>query len=137
MSKDPELIIAAAHGKMPGPILAAVRVTSAGKDQISFRIGGKQGGVGFAGLNFGDPGGIVLTATHMVTVEFDTNFFNKIKDISDVKSEVPLRAVDSITSRSNRMEIMVKGAPFKVEGDRSDLAEFVAAFEQAKAAAPQ
>lgn len=150
MGKQGDQIIAAAQGMVDGAILGAAfakprgaTTAGVGGGLISTEIGAQKAGGHArrgeeAGVELGNPGGLVVTASDFITMEVGVSFTGQIKTVKEIKSVVPLEAIDGVEVKrmgmAGVMEINAGGTSFKVEGKVDDLRDFAAAFEQAKAA---
>ena len=152
MSKHRQQIIEAAQGKVDEEILGAAfakprgaNVAGAGGGLITTEIGarwaGKHGkGAEAAGIALGNPGGIAVTPTSLLTLALEMSLGGgQVKDVTEVLSTVPLGDVDSVEVKrmglAGVMEITAGGSSFKLEGKVNDMREFADAFERAKATA--
>jgi hypothetical protein len=150
VSNHREQIFAAAKGKVTEPLLGATFAKPRGATTASVAggiagavgsrwAGSQQKGAAAAGMQLGNPGALAVTPTSLVTMTVGVSFNGQIKEVKEVLSVVPLAAVDSIAVKrmglAGVMEISVAGNSFKLEGKVSDMREFAAAFDSAKATA--
>ena len=131
MSNHQEQIIAAAAGKVDGPILGAAfakprgaTTAGIGGGVIVGAIGGKKvsdqtEGAGAAGIVLGNPGAVAVTSTSLVTMQVKVSMLGQIKEITEVLSSVPLAEVDSLVVKrmgaAGVMEINAHGNAFKLK----------------------
>jgi hypothetical protein len=149
VSKHQEQIIAAAAGKVDGPILGAAwgkprgAMTAAAGGLIAGEIGarwaGKQrAGAQAAGFALGNPGALAVTPTSLVSLKVKVSAMGAIKEVTDVLSVVPLGEVESLEVKrmglTGVMEITAAGNSFKLEGKPGDMKDLADVFARAKAA---
>ena len=150
MSNHQAQIVEAAKGKVAEPLLGATfakprgATTASTAGGIAGVIGGQWAGkqhkgAAAAGIRLGTPGAVAVTPTSLVTMTVGVTLGGNIKSVTEILSVVPLADVDAVEVKrmglAGVMEISVGGNSFKLEGKVTDMREFAAAFDRAKASA--
>ena len=100
------------------------------------RSGKQAAGAETAGLVVDRNSGVVLTPTRLVTFALSISMMGAVKDVKEMRSQLPLDQVDSLEAKrmgaAGVITVAANGAEFKLEskaGPAKDLAE---AFRQAR-----